>query len=878
MKRVFQFSIIVFLFLNMTSLFAQSTIRGNIQNESAAPLEFASIFVKETGKGAIANVEGDYEIRLSPGSYTLVFQYLGYNTFVKQVEAKAGAQTVDVVLTKQAYQLQEVEVVAGEEDPAYTVMRKAIAKADYHRNQLDAYETMVYIKGSGRLINAPALLRAQIEKEGLDSTTAFVTESVSKIEYNRPNKYKETVISIRKQGEDNNTSPNGYFQGSFYDEDDETISPLSSKAFAYYKFKLEGYFEDRGYNVNKIKVTPRSRGENVYEGYIYILEDYWSIHSLDLTAFYLGFETNIEQIYAPIQENVWMPVSFKFNISGKILGFRLAYQYLATANDYKIQLNPDLDVDLRVIDEKINAELASQLEEKADKKTGSVYEKLQTGEELTRKDLRKLMREYEKEEQKAQEEPEVVSERDMTIDSTAYEKDSTYWAAVRPIPLTKYEVKGYARVDSLATVEKEKEEGKPSSGFSFGDIFTGYKFKTGEKSSFGYSSPLLGIQFNPVEGFSLHEDFTFTSRQEHSRFEARLTPRYAFARKKLTGILGLKTISAGNVLNNHKFELSGGRYIFQYNEDRPINEFLSMVENLFYERNFIRLYEKDFVKLQGEKTIGKWKLRGGFEWAERYTLQNNTHQTWVKYDKRNYASNIPVNDAVTPPLPGAETAFLAILGFEVKPWQKYAIRNGKKQILSRATPSFAFEYKTAWPIAFLNSTAQYSLVDFTFKHQFRMGARSNVHVKVNAGMFIENRTMAFMDFKHFTGNQLRYTTADPVESFRLLDYYRHSTDDKYLAAHVHYGFRKFLVTQIPAVWMLGMRENLFVNYLNTPTSEDYFELGYSLDKIFRFFRVEAVASFQDGKYKDWGILIGISSEIGGAIGADDSGGSLSVGL
>lgn len=866
MKKTYHFLLLTALILNFTSLSAQGTIRGKIQNEEGTALEFASIFVKETGKGAIANIEGVYEIRVAPGKYTLVFQYLGYSTVVKNIEAVRGAQEINVVMKKQAFQLQEVEVVAGQEDPANTVMRKAIAKADYHRNQLDAYEATVYIKGSGRLINAPAFLRAQIEKEGLDSTTAFVTESVSKIEFKRPNKYKETVISIRSQGDDNDTSPNGYFQGSFYDDDNEgAVSPLSSRAFAYYKFKLEGFYEDRGYFVNKIKVTPRSRGENVFEGYIYILEDYWSIHSLNLTSYYLGFENNIEQIYAPIRENVWMPVSFKFIIGGKILGFRFEYQYLATADDYKIDINPDLDIDFRVIDENIEKELAAQLENKQEDKNASVYQKLETGEELTRKDLRKLMREYEKEEQKAQEEPEVVSERDFTIDSTAYKKDSSYWAVVRPIPLTAYEVKGYARVDSLARVEKEADEGKSSSGFSFGDVFTGYKFKTGEQSSFEFSSPVFGIQFNPVEGFSLHEDLTFTKRQPNSRFQVRATPRYAFARKTLTGMGSIGIRSNNDNLNGYKIELSGGRYIFQYNEERPINEFLSMVENLFFERNFIRLFEKDFVKFYGEKTLDKWKVYGSFERAVRFTLQNNTYQTWVKYDDRNYASNIPVNESVMPPLEGAETALTASLGFDVRPWQKYAVRNGKKEILDKATPLFSLKYKTAWPIAFLNTTASFSQLDLTFKHQFRMGPRSNVHLKVNGGFFFGKKTMAFTDFKHFSGNQLNYTTADPVGSFRLLEYYRHSTDDKYLSANVHYGFRKFLITQLPAVWMLGMRENLFVNYLNTPTSENYFELGYSLDKIFRFFRLEAVASFQNGKYNDFGVLIGISTELGGPI-------------
>ena len=85
--------------------------------------------------------------------------------------------------------------------------------------------------------------------------------------------------------------------------------------------------------------------------------------------------------------------------------------------------------------------------------------------------------------------------------------------------------------------------------------------------------------------------------------------------------------------------------------------------------------------------------------------------------------------------------------------------------------------------------------------------------------------------------------------------------DKFLTAHAHYQFRKFLATQIPEVWLMGIKENLFVNYLATPTSKNYFELGYSIDNIFRFFRLEAAFSFQDGRYQDFGVLIGVASNL-----------------
>ena len=121
--------------------------------------------------------------------------------------------------------------------------------------------------------------------------------------------------------------------------------------------------------------------------------------------------------------------------------------------------------------------------------------------------------------------------------------------------------------------------------------------------------------------------------------------------------------------------------------------------------------------------------------------------------------------------------------------------------------------------------------------------------------------MYFMDYKHFLGNQTPFSTNDPVGSFRLLDYYRFSTNEKYFSANAHYQFRKFLVTTIPVVRLAGIRENVFVNYLATPTSGNYAEVGYSIDGILRMFRLEAAAAFREAKYIGYGFRFGIATNI-----------------
>ena len=109
------------------------------------------------------------------------------------------------------------------------------------------------------------------------------------------------------------------------------------------------------------------------------------------------------------------------------------------------------------------------------------------------------------------------------------------------------------------------------------------------------------------------------------------------------------------------------------------------------------------------------------------------------------------------------------------------------------------------------------------------------------------------------GNLSPLTTLDPASGYRLLPSYFYSTTGAYLTGFANFQFRKLLLTQITVLRFAGLKENLFLNYLATDNSKNYFELGYGLDNIFRFFRIEAVASFQDGKYLDFGLRIGIST-------------------
>ena len=851
-------------------------VRGTISDEHGEPLSFASIFVKQTGTGATANEHGLYEINLPPGRYELVFQHLGRKSEVRVVEVHSGFTEVDIALIPQEILLGSVTVNADDEDPAYSIMRRAIAKANYHRNVLDAYKARVYIKGAGQLKDYPWLAKNALEKEGVEKDRVYISESISDIKFTRPNKFEEKVISIRSDGKDNNTSPNGYIFGSFYEpEIAGTISPLSPKAFSYYRFEYLGTFKDRAYEVSRIKVTPRSKGDNVVDGTIFIVEDDWSLHSLDLHTIKLGIHIYMKSICAPIDDKVWLPVSHQFRVEGKVFGFDFEYKYLASVSNYKITLNPKIYTEeMTVIDDKKDETLARQIEatQKGIQKnpdaggkeeTSRLQERLAAGEEITRKELKTIVKAYEKEERKQQEEPEVLSEVNFSIDSGAYKKDSLYWAEVRPIPLTREEVKGYEKADSIAAIEQARSEGdtlKPSrhKGFQPWDLLTGDHYKISKHSNFRIYFPMGG--FNTVEGFNAIYRVAFgTVLQDTNRTRLVIRPvvRYAFSRQKLSGYLNV-------VLRNdhYRLDVNGGRYVSQYNPDQPILPIVNTFTTLFLEKNLMKIYGRDFVDIKYNRKINPFlSINSSWSWSNRTQLLNTSDFKLIDRKRiEDYTPNQPLNETLADTGFPNHQALIGSVGIAARPWLKFRIRNGSKRAIESSSPAISLDYRKGFA-NLMQSDVDFDQVELGIKHKLRLGVKGTLDFWLRGGVFLDNSKLFFMDYQHFEGNQTPLITSDPAGSFRLLDYYRFSTDDRYFSANVHYHFRKFIVTTIPVVRLAGIRENIFVNYLATPASRNYTEVGYSIDGILRFFRLEAAAAFRQGKYLGYGFRFGVATNI-----------------
>ncbi|WP_266367102.1 DUF5686 and carboxypeptidase regulatory-like domain-containing protein [Tellurirhabdus rosea] len=870
-----------------------SGLRGTVTTSKGEPLPYAAIVVRGTSNGTITNAEGRYELVLPPGRHDIIFQYLGFQAVQRPVEISDGFQTLDIKLEEQTFRLNEVAVGKGKEDPAYSIMRRAIAKSRIHLLQVDSYTARVYSKASVTITDLPMefMYKKQLkeaEKEAnFKKGVPVLNESVVEVTFRQPNTYKQRVIATRNSQDNNFPSPNQYFQASFYrPEVAGTVSPLSPKAFAYYKFEYEGTFREQGVDISKITVIPRSYGEGVFRGTIYIIENTWAIHSLQLeTIAFQGLTVKIRQQFSPVQ-NVWMPVNQRYDIGGRVMGVAGNGQFVVTQTFKDLKVNPAYAEDVQVIDEKVEKP-ATQLK-KSDIRGKDLDKLIAQQKELTAKDMRRIMREYDRQAtQERREKKEVPPMRsDTTItDSLANRRNIAFWDSLRTVPLTQAEIKSYVRGDSLVVVRKveavkdsvkKEKSAKKKTKFSPEQLITGNTWKLNRQTSLVWESLFTGFTYNTVEGYVLQPGISLgyspvppkdsTKKKVPAKplpvWSLGATGRYEFGRQRF---IGFGTLSYR--FKSTSVSLNGGRTVEQLNPANPISPALNTITTLLFEQNFMKLYQKDFLNLNAYLRIRqKADFFGGLEYASRSELANYREdlRPWINWDRRTFTPNRPFNAEAFSGFPTHEALVLQLRASMHLGDTRYLIRNGQRVSSRNKSPLVGIQYRKAIPVG--GQSSDYDFLQVGLGHSFETGIRSQFSYQLSAGGFLTNRRVYFPDFKHFLGNQFFLQQGDPTSRFRMLPYYTYSTGRRFAEGHALLETRKFLLTQILYARLAGLREQVSVHYLYTPASRNYTELVYGLDglipAVLPFFRLEVVTQWQDFKYQNIGFRVGTTLKFG----------------
>jgi uncharacterized ParB-like nuclease family protein len=285
------FLIIAFSVFIHSNLLA-GKITGKVNSASGDILPYSTISVEGKNIQTNANSQGYYFLELNPGTYTISCRHVGYERVVKTITVSNEAQELNFSLQPQQVSLKEVVVKSGAEDPAYAIIRKAIQKRKEYAGENDVFQCEVYSKGTMSLRDFPKRFMGEtVDFEDGDTSKKkmiYLSETVSKLSIDKPNKVKIDVLSTRVSGQSDGYGFAGARFFSFYENNVQIssslnprgfVSPIAENALSMYRYKYEGAFSEDGKLVNRIKVIPKRKFEPCFSGTINIVEDEWRIHS-----------------------------------------------------------------------------------------------------------------------------------------------------------------------------------------------------------------------------------------------------------------------------------------------------------------------------------------------------------------------------------------------------------------------------------------------------------------------------------------------------------------------------------------------------------------------------------------------------------------------
>ncbi|HMX36308.1 MAG TPA: DUF5686 and carboxypeptidase regulatory-like domain-containing protein [Ferruginibacter sp.] len=849
---------LLFLFLLAAVPASAQKIYGTVFTATGDLLPFSSITIKGTSIGASANEKGKYSFTVTPGTYVVVCQHVGYKKQESKVTITKNDEEITFILARQDLDMTEVVVKKGE-DPAYAIIRQAIRKRSYYNEQVKAFECDLYSKDMLKLRNLPKkILGRKISEQdrsdmGVDSAgkgIIYLSESVSRVYSQLPDKLRLEVISSRVSGSDgfgftfptfisfyqnnvsvflNQLNPRGF------------VSPIADNALSIYKYKFLGSFFEDGKEINSIQVIPRRLYEPAFSGIINITEGDWRIHSLNLkltktSQLEIVDTLEIDQIHVPVGGDVWRSKNQLIHFSFKQFGIDAIGNFVTVYSNYLI--NPTF----------------------AKNRFNNVI---------------------------------------IRYDTAVNKRSKEYWDTIRPVPLEVEERMDYEVKDSLFEMRKDsllsqssidslkKKQGKlkPLNIFWKGIQRTHYS-KT-NTYNWGIESLIKGLEYNTVEGVVVNLNMYFDRHIPKWKTNVSFEPsfRYGFNNTHLNAWATLtfrtRDWETDKKIRRQTWEIGGGKRVSQFNKQSQLLPLNNTINTLLWGDNFMKIYENYFLSLGFSKRFESgFRLSISTLYEDRRQLNNTTDFTVFKDNRKNITANYPVN-SIPAQFFDANKAFILSIDMSFRPGQRYIQYPNRKMSLGSKYPTFSLNY-TKGIKGIFGSDANFDKWRFSVADGINLKLAGTFRYKLGIGGFITNRKVFIQDFQHFNGN--RSTAASEyVNSYQLAPYYINSNTEPFFSfGHIEHHFNGMLTNKIPLFrrlnWNLVVGSNAY--YVNR--KNHFVEAFFGLENILKLFRVDYVFGYTNNHSYSGEIRIGAGGLLGNSVRANAQprrrNASLSIGL
>jgi hypothetical protein len=852
------YSVIAFLFCIITSSAQSQTLKGKVTDNDGNPIPSAVLFIREISQGISTDSNGEFQINLKEGSYTCEFSSLGYEKKSVTAVIDKPLQTIAISLDEKAYELEAVVISSRNEDPAYYIMRKAIAMAPYYQHQIKSYESEIYLKGSLKLNDIARWIEKYSDEVKVVKGSLFMQESHNEVRFTSPDKYEQKVIAI------SSTYPK-----DLVDEDSPVqlattniysptvrgmISPLSPGAFTYYRFALEGKTTEGEHVINKIRVEPKKGSPRLLNGWLYIVDDNWSVRNMEFSCAIFGINERFTINCGEVKPSIFLPVAYSIydSIHVGLLGLNAEAKYYSSIKYNKIEINevPENTLANGNIPVPAKDTLAETAKSEKQLKIEKQLEILSSKENLSNKDAYKMaklmMEKTEPEESKKKRESlEITDRKDnvhVTVDSLAGLRDSVYWTQIRSLPLRIDEIVSYRKKDSLSAKLKEvldaDSSGNKSSSW-LGKVVFGSRASLGKKCWLKYGG-LLGTvpEYNFVDGVWLGQRLTF-GVDFSKKYSLGIYPsvHYVTARQTVNWHVGGAFNYAPE--RNGQFIVFGGNYTSNFNRISGGSRLVNSIFSLVNARNAIKLFQRQYVAVSNRiDAANGFFVTASVNYDKRNALENKMSYNFFGKEP---SPNLPGEQLI--PMPDNTLTKVAV-ELEYTPRYHYRIKDGRKRYAHSKYPTFTLNYEKG--IATDNDRpASFDKAEFGICQQILFNAFNRLEYLANTGTFFSSKRVYFPDFKHFSNNELFFTTNPLLNSFRLSNY-SYSTDKSWAQIHLSYTSSYLFIKNLPFLQKHLFEESIYVRTLFIPGT-NYSETGYSIG-FFKMVEAGVFVGFKKGKY------------------------------
>ncbi len=344
-KAFFRIYLLIFSIIAISEIesSAQETIvKGKITDvNSGDPIPYVNVIFGGTTTGITSDFDGNYELRTSEPVDTIVVSYIGYKVRKKAITAGIS-QIVNIQLEEDVTTLQEIVFEAGE-NPAFEVLRRVVRnKKNNDKRKLLAYEYDTYTKIEIDVDNLSEKFRQRkmvkkitqvldsIEviagEDGKPVLPLLITESVSKVYYrDNPSLKYENILRSKVNGvgvEDGTTVTqlvgSSFQEYNFYQNwlnilAKDFVSPIADGWRLYYEYDLvDSLYVGNDY-CYRLDFFPKSPQDLAFTGSMWITRDQYALKQIDVS---IGKQANlnfiekirIQQELEPTAEEAWLPV------------------------------------------------------------------------------------------------------------------------------------------------------------------------------------------------------------------------------------------------------------------------------------------------------------------------------------------------------------------------------------------------------------------------------------------------------------------------------------------------------------------------------------------------------------------------------------------